>query len=585
MPELQAAATDTPPPDVSVILINWRMREDLEKCLEWIDGHVHQCRAETIVVNKPSGDGTEEMIARRFPWARLVEHPTFGFATMRNEGIRHARGRYYLVLDTDIEIRPGCFDALVRFMDRNPRLAGCGGHTTRLDGQVEYNVKRFYDLPTVLVRRSPLMRWWPNNPWNYRHQMMDKDHERPFHGDWMAGACFCMRREAVAQVGLFDESMHYFEDVDWCWRAKQAGWGIAFCPHGRIIHKVQGLSRKGWNRNTLIHLKSGLRFWWKLHHKGLDWASPARPSAPPRTATTPPKPDLPDASLIIISYNQPRLLAECLESLPAGAPRHRQEVIVVDNASTDDSADVAERWQSPDGQRATVIRNRRNLGFTKANNQGIARATGRYLVLLNNDTVVHPGALSAAIDYLDQHPDIGAAGLRLLNADGSLQLSCRRFPSFTQALFNRYSLLTRLFPNNRYSREYLMTDEGHDTVRDVDWVSGACLVIRRETLEQVGLLDERFFMYSEDVDYCFRVWQAGWRVTYLPFAEVVHYIGQSTSRNRTKTIVERHRSMFRFYRKHYSRGLMFLDVLTGAMVGARCGLHLALAHLPGTARR
>ena len=575
------ASNPTSPPDISVILINWRMREDLEKCLSFIEAHPHRVSAETVVVNKASGDGTEELIRDRFPWARLVDHPEFGFATMRNEGIRHARGRYYLVLDTDTELLPGCFDALVRFMDRHPRLAGCGGHTTRLDGEVEYNVKRFYDLATVVIRRSPLMTLWPNNPWNYRHQMMDKDHERAFLGDWMAGACFCMRREAVDQVGFFDESMHYFEDVDWCWRATNAGWLIAFCPHARIIHKVQGLSRKGFNRNTLIHLKSGLRFWWKVHHRGLNWATPERPAGRRQVRTETDSKATDSITTIVISYNQKKLLVDCLDSLVGAAPGWQHEVIVVDNASGDDSVAATQRWCPADGEfpLPLLIANHDNLGFTRANNQGMEIAHGRYIVLLNNDTVVHPGAFARAVEYLDEHPDIGVAGLRLLNADGSLQLSCRRFPSFQQALFNRYSLLTRLFPNNRFSREYLMTDESHDTVRDVDWVSGACLVIRREAMEDVGHLDERFFMYSEDVDYCYRVWAAGWRVAYLPFAEVVHYIGQSTSKNRTKTIVERHRSMWRFYRKHYSRGLMFLDILTGAMVGLRCGFHLALAQI------
>ncbi len=566
--------------DLSVILINWRMRPDLESCLRCVEAHHHRCRVEVLLINKPSGDGTEEMIRERFPWVRLFPHPHFGFATMRNVGLRESRGRYCLVLDTDTELLQGCFDSLVSFMDRHPRLAGCGGHTTRLDGELEYNVKRFYDLMTVLVRRSPLQNLWPHNPWNFRHLMMDKDHERPFLGDWMAGACFCMRRETVEEVGPFDENMHYFEDVDWCWRAKQAGWQIAFNPYARIIHKVQRLSGKGVvNRQTWLHLKSGLRFWWKVHHQGLNWAWPNRPirkqSSRELAHLAPEDRDTgrPDLSVVVINLNGKQLLDDCLESLHSAAPDHNLEILVVDNGSEDGSPEMA-REKYPE---AILTVNEENLGFTKANNQGIEQSTGRYVMLLNNDTRVVPGAFSDAIQFLDTRPDVGCAGLRLLNEDGSLQLSCRRFPSFTQALFNRYSLLTRLFPNNRFSRSYLMTDFQHNLPQEVDWVSGACLVFRRSVLERIGALDERFFMYSEDVDYCYRVWEGGWRVVYIPTAEVYHLIGQDTKKVRTMLTIERHKSMYKFYKKHYSRNLMFVDAMTASMVALRCGLQLGSA--------
>jgi GT2 family glycosyltransferase len=564
--------------DLSVILINWRMRKDLESCLRCIEHHRSDCTVEVILINKPSEDGTERMIAETFPWVRLFSHDRFGFATMRNVGLRNARGRHCLVLDTDTELLSNCFDALVNFMDRHPRLAGCGGHTTRLDGEIEYNVKRFYDLMTVMVRRTWIHDVWPNNPWNRRHLMVDKNHNRPFEGDWMAGACFCIRRETLEEVGYFDESMHYFEDVDWCWRAKQAGWRIAFNPYARIVHKVQRLSGGGFSSNTLLHLRSGLRFWWKAHHMGLDWAWAERPERIRRRendvlSEVDTDRSRPDLSVVVINMNGRKLLEDCLVSLRDAAPRHRLEVLVVDNGSTDGSPEMV-RKQFPE-VKLTV--NKQNLGFTKANNQGIHPSSGRYVMLLNNDTRVVPGAFSVAIDYLDQNAAIGCAGLQLLNEDASLQLSCRRFPSFSQALFNRYSLLTRLFPNNRISRAYLMTDAKHDEIQDVDWVSGACLMFRRSVLQEIGALDERFFMYSEDVDYCFRVWQAGWRVTYLPFAQVFHLIGQDTKKVRFKLTYERHKSMYKFYKKHYSRHLMFLDLVTSIMVAVRCATQLSIA--------
>lgn len=563
-------------PDLSIIIINWRMGKDVAGVLPSIERHEHRCLVEVVLVNKPSGDGTEALVAEKHPWVRLIPHEVFGIAEMRNVGIRHARGRYLLMLDADTELFDGCLDALVDFMEARPSVGGCGGHTTRPNGELEYNVKRFYSLSTILVRRSPLERLWPDNPWNRWHLMKDKDHSKPFEGDWMAGACFLMRRAAVEQVGLFDQHYYFgFEDVDWCWRAKRLGWRIAFNPDARIVHKVQRMSARGLNKMAWEHLKSGVRFWWKARHQGLTWAVAERPEVPRRRAPRPSPAMLerPDLSVVVINLNGRKLLQDCLESLREAAPNHRLEVIVVDNGSRDGSPDMV-RSGFPE---AKLIVNDRNLGFTKANNQGIAISTGRYVMMLNNDTRVLPGAFSEAIRFLDaEGAEIGCCGLKLLNEDGSLQLSCRRFPSFSQAIFNRYSLLTRLFPNNRFSRAYLMTDATHDTVQDVDWVSGACLMARREVVDQIGMLDERFFMYSEDVDYCYRVWQAGWRVTYYPGAQVYHLIGQDTRKVRFKLTIERHKSMYRFYKKHYSREILFLDAVTAMMVALRCANQLAL---------
>ncbi|MCB2154736.1 glycosyltransferase family 2 protein [bacterium] len=280
-------------------------------------------------------------------------------------------------------------------------------------------------------------------------------------------------------------------------------------------------------------------------------------------------PDL-DISLIIVHRNGVQLLRDCLQSLPAACAGITWEAIVVDNGSTDGSPEMVEK-EFPE---ARLIPNKDNAGFTRANNQGLEIARGRYLVLLNNDTEALPDAFAKAVEYLDANTDVGTAGLKLLNPDRSRQLSCRRFPTFQQALFNRYSLLTRLFPNNPYSANYLMSDIEDDKIHDVDWVSGACLIARREVYDSIGGLDERFFMYSEDVDYCLRVWQARYRVIYLPIASVVHYIGQTSAKYPFMPILSRHRSMYRFYKKHYSRELIFLDVATAGMVTTRCVLQL-----------
>jgi GT2 family glycosyltransferase len=289
-----------------------------------------------------------------------------------------------------------------------------------------------------------------------------------------------------------------------------------------------------------------------------------------------------DITLIVVHRNGPELLRACLASLPDACQGISWEAIVVDNGSTDASPELV-RTEFPD---VKLIANPDNRGFTRANNQGIGIARGRYITLLNNDTISTPGCFAEAVRALDARPDIGAAGLKLLNPDGSRQHSCRRFPSFQQALFSRESLLTRLFPNNPYSAGYLMSDLEEDRIQDVDWVSGACLITRREVVDRIGGLDERFFMYSEDVDFCLRVWQAGWHVAYLPVSTVVHFIGQTSSRFPFMPIVERHRSMYRYYKKHYSRELIFLDLATAAMVVLRCVAQLLAAwrrRAPGTA--
>ena len=275
----------------------------------------------------------------------------------------------------------------------------------------------------------------------------------------------------------------------------------------------------------------------------------------------------PRVSVIIASWNTRDLLAACLESLRTAFSAGWCEVIVVDNGSADGSpAMVRQRFPA-----VALICPARNLGFGGANNLGIRAARGRYFVLLNSDTEVPDGALESMCDFMDANPQVGVLGPKLLNLDGSVQLSCRRFPSYRTALFNRYSLLTRLFPRNPYSREYLMTDSGHSDTREVDWVSGACLIARREAVEEVGLLDEAFFMYAEDVDWCYRMHQKGWKVVYYPEVQVLHHVGCSTRNAPFRMTVERHRSMWVFYRKHYSRGIVLVDAATLCGIALRCG--------------
>lgn len=280
-------------------------------------------------------------------------------------------------------------------------------------------------------------------------------------------------------------------------------------------------------------------------------------------------------SIVIVSFNARDLLRRCLETVLPEAKAVSADVIVVDNHSEDGSVEMV--WE--EFREVHLIANTMNLGYAVANNQGLRMSRAEFVLLLNPDTEVRPGCVKVLLDFMDRHPDAGACAPQLLNTDGSIQFSCRRFPGHHTALFNRFAILTRLFPTNRYSADYLMIDEGHDQEQEVDWISGAAVLLRRSALEQVGLLDERFFMYCEDVDLCYRLGQAGWKVYYVPTGQVVHHIGASSAKSPLRVCWEHHRSMYLFYKKHYSRGIPLLDALTlvgvimrgGFLLGARAG--------------
>jgi len=254
-------------PDLSIVIINYRMAHLLRPCLVSVFSCREPLNYEVILVNKPSDDGAEKL-ADEFPSLRIVTYPHFGISVMRNAGILQAQGRHILNLDADTEVRPGALKALVDFMDTHPDTGVAGGKTFHKDGSMEFSCKRFYTPLTILSRRTPIGAWFPNNRWERRHLMMDEDHDTPLSCDWVAGACFCVRREAFEQVGLFDESFYFgFEDVDFCYRAKKANWQVRYVPDAIIIHHVQRKSL-GFNHLSWEHLKSGLRFWWKHYVRG-----------------------------------------------------------------------------------------------------------------------------------------------------------------------------------------------------------------------------------------------------------------------------------------------------------------------------
>jgi hypothetical protein len=281
-----------------------------------------------------------------------------------------------------------------------------------------------------------------------------------------------------------------------------------------------------------------------------------------------------DLSVVVVSFNGKDYLRRCLASLLEHTKGVSFEAIVVDNASRDGSAQMVE----DEFPQVALIRLPVNVGFAAGCNRGIERAAGDFVLLLNPDTELAQDAFSPMVAYCRENPSVGILGPRLLNSDGSLQLSCRHFPSHMTSLFNRQSILTRLFPKNRFSRRYLMTDWAHDRIEQVDWLAGACVMLRRDMLERIGGMDEGYFMYIEDVDLCYRAHQAGYDVVYFPQVAVTHHIGKSTETMPNRSIVQWHQSMWRYYRKHM-RGNLPLDVATLLGIVARCAYQLAVKNV------
>ena len=251
-------------------------------------------------------------------------------------------------------------------------------------------------------------------------------------------------------------------------------------------------------------------------------------------------------SIILVNYNSRMAITSCLSAIFRSHPSLDYEVLVVDNASTDNSRQLlAEGFP-----RLRLIENRENVGFSRAVNQGVRRSRGRYLLLLNPDMTVLPGSIDKMIGFMEGHPEVGLLLPKLLNQDGTLQFSCRTFYDFP-TLFFRKTPLGKIFPNHRIIRRHLMMDWDHEKPREVDWGLGACMLLRRAVVSGGDLLDERFFLYFEDVDLCFRLKNEGWKVLYYPEALMIHAHMRQSSRgwiNRAKW--EHLKSLLKYYWKH-----------------------------------
>lgn len=257
----------------------------------------------------------------------------------------------------------------------------------------------------------------------------------------------------------------------------------------------------------------------------------------------------PLVSVIIVSYNTRELLLQCLDAVERGT-EVPHEVIVVDNGSRDGSPDAVEQ-RFPD----TVVIRQQNVGFGRGNNAGLQQAGGRFVLLLNSDVLVRPQCVDRLADYLLVHPEVGAVGPRLIRPNGELDLACKRgFPT-PRASFFRVIGLSRLFRHSRFFNAYNLGNLDEREEHEVDAGTGACLLVRRSTIDQVGFFDPDFFMYGEDLDLCFRIKDGGWKVVYLPTAQAVHLKGQSTRQATNRMLFAFHSAMWTFHSKHYAADL------------------------------
>lgn len=256
-----------------------------------------------------------------------------------------------------------------------------------------------------------------------------------------------------------------------------------------------------------------------------------------------------DLSIIIVNYNTKQLTLNCLQSVYQSITDYSYEVTLIDNNSRDDSVEVIQQ-QFP---QVHLIANSENTGFSRANNQGMKIAHGRYILLLNSDTVVQPDTFDIMLRFMDEHPAVGASGCKVVLPDGSLDKACKRgFPT-PAATFYYVSQLTKLFPRNPRINAYHRGDLDEDQPSPIDCLVGAFMLVRREAIDQVGMLDETFFMYGEDIDWCYRIQQAGWINYYYPKTQIIHHKKASSRNKPYKITFEFHRAIYVLYNKHFRK--------------------------------
>jgi GT2 family glycosyltransferase len=272
-------------------------------------------------------------------------------------------------------------------------------------------------------------------------------------------------------------------------------------------------------------------------------------------------------SVIIVNYNSKNVLTNCLESLINLEDKLKFEITIIDNASSESIEELQTIYP-----RFNFIYNQRNIGFAAANNIGIKQATGKFILLLNPDTVVNANSFRPMIDYLESHHDVAIVGCKIFNADGTIERSTHSFPSLLKEFVHANEFLKNLigydskiaaFLQKIFRSKSLESYWDHNSIKEVDHVTGACMMVKQEAIEKVGLLDEAFFLYNEEVEWSLRFKKAGYKSVFLPDSSIIHLFGHSTKQKVQKQtvnnlLVERYRGMFYFFQKHYGHSKLFM---------------------------
>lgn len=507
---------------LAIIILTLNEERHLPECLASVAGLAER----TLIVDSGSTDGTAD-IARQIG-VDFVVHEFRGYASQRNAALDMVSQGWVLFLDADERLTPELREELSRAIyQARPGVAG-------------------YWIPRRNVALGHVLRgggWWPD------HQL------RLFRRGCARYAPQHEVHEVVevdGQVGTLEQTiLHLNYDSYREFDEKQARYGRlrarelaaeGLRPRRRAF--VGRPAREFWRRFvTLSGYRdgpTGLRLSLAMARHELDVlrqvnallaaGGEEQPAHADPLAVTHAKqlvtkaPDL-DLSIVIVSFNVRDLLLACLASIEAWQAQTdlRVEVIVVDNASRDGSPDSVRR-RFPETHVAELGA---NLGFAAANNRGAEIAGGRSLVFLNPDTTAVGDAFGSMLHYLDEHRDVGVVGPKVRYPDGTIQSTRRRFPTRRTGFFES-TIVQQYWRDNAVLRRYYVSDRSNDETQDVEWLVGACLMVRRETLETAGLFDERFFMYSEEVEWCRRVRDAGWRIVYHPAATIVHHEGGSS---------------------------------------------------------
>lgn len=541
-----------PEPDQAPVLVLLPTYNEIDNLRILVDGILaHAPSAHILVIDDASPDGTGQLadrLAAERPGVVAVLHRPGkqGLGTAYLRGFRYALDRGYervVTMDADLSHSPEHLPAILRAATAADIVVGCrympGGRTVNWGFD-----RKILSTSANAFTRTVLGLKVRDCTSGYR--------------------CYDRRLLETLDLDQIVAEGYSFQ-IEMLWRGLHIGARVCEVPIA-FIERARGVSKI--SRDEVLKAFAtvfGLRRMAAEERKGATAPSPfrARPVTPARR----PAPGSTELSILIVNYDTADFLEECLASIYRHPPDCSFEVVVVDNRSPDDSAERVRRLFP----QVRLLELEENVGFARANNRALREARGRYLLLLNSDTRALEGSLQGLVRALDENPSVGIVGCKQLDGRDKMQLTWGRFPSFSNEIA-RKALHWRLRIDGAQVREYL--DRKYHGSSRVDWVSGSCLIARREAVEEGGLLDENIFLYFEDIDWCRRIQLRGWGILYEPGVRIVHYGGESAKRHLIDALVAYRRSQFYFCRKYFGRtALVVLKALVAAKSLLAFGRH------------